>query len=159
VLIIPGRLRWLWLTLGVVFLDRASKAWFESQTVEGWRYELIQNFAYFVHSRNPGIAFGVLSDSTSPWTRVLLITGSVQYYLFSGQDKYLAIARQVADWQLKNRTPADWRFPHAPPSVVNFVRKTPSVKHWPCGKSGTFCSIVSLRARHSRTPPKCCSTK
>ena len=76
-LIIPGSLRWLWLTLGVVFLDRASKAWFESQTVEGWRYELIQNFAYFVHSRNPGIAFGVLSDSTSPWTRVLLITGSV----------------------------------------------------------------------------------
>jgi signal peptidase II len=77
VLIIPGRLRWLWLTLGVVFLDRASKAWFESQTVEGWRYELIRNFAYFVHSSNPGIAFGVLSDSTSPWTRVLLITGSV----------------------------------------------------------------------------------
>ena len=43
----------------------------------GWRYELIRNFAYFVHSRNPGIAFGVLSDSPSPWTRVLLITGSV----------------------------------------------------------------------------------
>jgi len=76
-LIIPGRLRWLWLTLGVIFLDRASKAWFETQTVEGWRSELIRNFAYFVYSRNPGIAFGVLSDSTSPWTRVLLITGSV----------------------------------------------------------------------------------
>jgi hypothetical protein len=86
VLIIPGRLRWLWLTLGVVFLDRASKAWFESQTVEGWRYELIQNFAYFVHSRNPGIAFGVLSDSTSPWTRVLLITG------FGGGDRRTGLA-------------------------------------------------------------------
>jgi signal peptidase II len=74
---IPGRVRWLWLTLGVIFVDRASKAWFEAQTPEGWRYELIHNLIYLVHSRNPGIAFGVLSDSTSPWTRVLLIAGSV----------------------------------------------------------------------------------
>jgi signal peptidase II len=76
-LIIPSRLRWLWLTLGVVLLDRASKAWFEAQTVEGWRAELIHNFVYLVHSRNPGIAFGVLSDSASPWTRVILIAGCV----------------------------------------------------------------------------------
>ena len=67
----------MWLTLGVIFVDRASKAWFESRYVEGWRSEIIRNFAYFVHSKNPGIAFGVLSDSTSPWTRVLLITGSL----------------------------------------------------------------------------------
>ena len=74
---IPGRLRWLWLTLVVVVLDRGSKAWFESQTLEGWRRELIHNFVYLVHSRNPGIAFGVLSDSPSPWTRIILIAGSV----------------------------------------------------------------------------------
>lgn len=54
------------------------------------------------------------------FNHALLITGSVQYYLFSGEEKYLGIARQVADWHLKNRTPADWKFPHAPPSVVNF---------------------------------------
>jgi lipoprotein signal peptidase len=59
-MIIPGRLRWLWLTLCVVLLDRVTKAWFESQTVEGWRREIIHNFVYLVHSRNPGIAFGVL---------------------------------------------------------------------------------------------------
>jgi len=76
VLAIPRRLRWLWLTLGIVILDRASKAWFESQTVEGWHRELIHNFMYLVHSRNPGIAFGVFSDSPSPWTRVMLIAGS-----------------------------------------------------------------------------------
>jgi signal peptidase II len=76
-LTIPGRLRWLWLTLGVVLLDRTSKAWFEVQTVEGWRRELIHNFVYLVHSRNPGIAFGVLSDSPSPWTRILLIAGAI----------------------------------------------------------------------------------
>jgi len=73
----PTRLRWLWLTLAVVLLDRTTKAWFESQTVEGWRHELIHNFVYLVHSRNPGIAFGILSDSASTATRVVLILGSV----------------------------------------------------------------------------------
>jgi signal peptidase II len=76
-MIFPSRVRWLWLTLGVVLLDRATKAWFESQTVEGWRHELIHNFVYLVHSRNPGIAFGVLADSASAGTRIALIVGSV----------------------------------------------------------------------------------
>src|SRR5262245_11736086 len=70
-----SRLRYLWLTLAVVILDRATKAWFESQTPIGWRHELIPNFIYLVHSRNPGIAFGVLSDSASIWTRIILIAG------------------------------------------------------------------------------------
>src|SRR6266567_3110409 len=73
----PSRLRWLWLTLAVVLLDRATKAWFESQTAEGWRHELIHNFVYLVHSRNPGIAFGIMSDSASAATRIILILGSV----------------------------------------------------------------------------------
>ena len=30
-MMIPRRLRWLWLTLSVVFLDRASKVWIESR--------------------------------------------------------------------------------------------------------------------------------
>jgi hypothetical protein len=54
------------------------------------------------------------------FNHAILITGAVQYYLFSGDDKYLTIARNVADWHLKNRTPADWKFPYAPPSVVDF---------------------------------------
>lgn len=72
-----SRLRWLWLTLAVVVLDRATKAWFEARTVEGWRHEVIHNLIYLVHSRNPGIAFGVLADSASTFTRVILITGSL----------------------------------------------------------------------------------
>jgi len=74
---LPSRLRSLWLTLAVVLLDRATKAWFESQTVEGWRHELIHNFVYLVHSRNPGLAFGILSDSASMGTRIVLILGSI----------------------------------------------------------------------------------
>lgn len=74
---IPARIRWLWLTLAVVLADRATKAWFETQTPEGYRHELIRNLVYLVHSRNPGIAFSLLSDSGSPWVRIALIAGSV----------------------------------------------------------------------------------
>ena len=74
---LPSRLRWLWFTLAIVLLDRATKAWFEARTVEGWRHEIIHNFIYLVHSRNPGIAFGVLADSASPITRAILIVGSL----------------------------------------------------------------------------------
>jgi signal peptidase II len=74
---VPARVRWLWLTLVIVVLDRATKAWFETQTVEGWRHQVVAKFIYLVHSQNPGVAFGVLADSASVWTRVALIAGSV----------------------------------------------------------------------------------
>jgi signal peptidase II len=76
-MILPTRLHWLWLTLAVVLADRATKAWFESQTPEGWRRELIHHFVYLVHSRNPGIAFGVFSDAASPWVRLTLVAVSI----------------------------------------------------------------------------------
>ena len=73
--LIPARVRWLWLTLAVVLVDRATKAWFESQTPD-WHRELIHDFIYLVHSSNPGIAFGVFADSPAPGMRLLLILGS-----------------------------------------------------------------------------------
>jgi signal peptidase II len=72
----PSRLRWLWLTLGIVILDRATKAWFETQTSEGWRHEVVRHVIYLVHSRNPGIAFSMFADFQSPWLHVGLIAGS-----------------------------------------------------------------------------------
>jgi signal peptidase II len=71
------RLRWLGLTLAVVFLDRLSKAAIEAKTTEGWRYQLVHNFIYLVHSKNPGIAFSIFADSNSQWVRYLLIAGSL----------------------------------------------------------------------------------
>jgi signal peptidase II len=76
-MIYPSRLRWLTLTLVVVFLDRLSKAAIEAKTVEGWRHELIHNFMYLVHSKNPGIAFSIFAGSGSPWVRYLLVAGSL----------------------------------------------------------------------------------
>lgn len=74
---LTSRLRWLWLTLGIVVLDRATKAWFESQTPIGWRHSVVRNLIYLVHSRNPGIAFSVFADSASPWVRICLIVGAL----------------------------------------------------------------------------------
>lgn len=74
---LPVRLRWLWLTLAVIIADRATKAWFEVSTVEGWRHEVVHNFIYLVHSSNPGIAFSFFADSSSPWLRTILVAGSV----------------------------------------------------------------------------------
>lgn len=76
-MILPARLRFLWLTLAVVLLDRATKAWFESQTTEGWRHEVVHHFIYLVRASNPGMAFSFFADSTSPWTRIILIVGSI----------------------------------------------------------------------------------
>ncbi|HEY2352674.1 MAG TPA: signal peptidase II [Candidatus Acidoferrum sp.] len=73
----PARLRWLWLTLAVVVADRATKAWFELRTTEAWRHQVVHNFIYLVHSSNPGIAFSFFADSSSPWTKAILITGSL----------------------------------------------------------------------------------
>src|SRR4029077_11451554 len=90
-MIYPSRLRWLALTLAVVFLDRLSKAAIEAKSTEGWRHELIHNFIYLVHSKNPGIAFSIFADSNSHWVRYLLIICSLgviavlAWYLVAGR--------------------------------------------------------------------------
>jgi signal peptidase II len=76
-MILPRRLRWLWLTLTVVFLDRASKAWIESRPADYFPRAIIPNFIDIISSRNPGIAFSFFADTSSTATRYLLILGSV----------------------------------------------------------------------------------
>jgi signal peptidase II len=95
---LPARLRWLWLTLVIVVLDRATKAWFETQTDLSWRHEVVRRFIYLVHSRNPGIAFSLFADSHSPWLRTLLTVGSLvvicalAWLLVAGQGGTMACA-------------------------------------------------------------------
>jgi signal peptidase II len=67
-----GRARWLWLMLGVIIADRASKLIFERFTPVGFRLEFIPGFAAWVHNRNTGIAFGMFSGSSARWVSLLL---------------------------------------------------------------------------------------
>src|SRR5260221_1895732 len=75
-MIIPGRLRWLWLTLLVVLLDRASKAWIESRPLTYFPHVVIPNWISVILSKNPWIAFSFFSNGSSMFTRVILIVGS-----------------------------------------------------------------------------------
>lgn len=76
-MILPARLRWLWLTLGVVVVDRASKAWIESRPLTYFPHTVVPNVFEIVYSRNPGIAFSYFADSSSKLVPYLLIVGSV----------------------------------------------------------------------------------
>src|SRR5260370_41862278 len=76
-MIIPGRIRWLWLTVIVVLLDRATKAWIESRPLTYFPHVVIPNWFHIILSRNPGIAFSFFSNGSTIWTRVILIVGSV----------------------------------------------------------------------------------
>jgi len=76
-MILPRRLQWLWLTLAVVFLDRATKAWIESRPLSFFPHTVIPNYFEIIYSRNPGIAFSYFADSSSAAVRYLLILGSV----------------------------------------------------------------------------------
>jgi signal peptidase II len=75
-MILPARLRWLWLTLAVVFLDRASKAWIESRPADFFPYPRDAKFLDIISSRNPGIAFSFMADWDPHMVRVVLIVGS-----------------------------------------------------------------------------------
>jgi signal peptidase II len=69
--------RWLWVSAAVIAADRATKYAIERYTSPFYRHAIVSNIVVLVHSQNPGIAFGVLSNSSSPWlTPVLLITAA-----------------------------------------------------------------------------------
>src|ERR1700693_6027360 len=69
--------RWLWLWLGVLAADRAPKFAIERYTTVFFRRPIVSDIVVLVHNQNPGIAFGVFSESSSPWLSPLLLLSSV----------------------------------------------------------------------------------
>jgi len=68
--------RWLWLSLAVLAADRATKFAIERYTSLYFRFSVVSDIVMLVHNQNPGIAFGVFSNSTSPWLAPLLLITS-----------------------------------------------------------------------------------
>jgi len=62
------------LAAGVVVLDRFTKGIIKSK-IGLWDrpMDVIPGFFDIVHTENPGIAFGLLAESSGPWRSVLLI--------------------------------------------------------------------------------------
>lgn len=68
--------RWLWVSLGVLAADRATKYAIERNTSPIFRHSIISDIVVLVHSQNPGIAFSMFSESKSPWLTPLLLASS-----------------------------------------------------------------------------------
>jgi signal peptidase II len=68
--------RWLWLSFGVLAADRATKFAIEHYTSEFFRLPILSDIVILVHNQNPGIAFGVFSNSSSPWLAPVLLVSS-----------------------------------------------------------------------------------
>src|SRR5258708_31235941 len=67
---------WLWLSFGVLAGDRATKFAIEHYTSVFFRRPILSDIVILVHNQNPGIAFGVFSDSNSKWLAPLLLVSS-----------------------------------------------------------------------------------
>jgi signal peptidase II len=89
----PPRPGWLLAVLAgaVLAADQASKHAVEKLTAAGSSRVLIPGLLNFVHSSNPGVAFGLLADSNTPWRAPVLIVfsvaviGLIACLLFSGR--------------------------------------------------------------------------
>jgi len=83
--------RWLWLSFGVLASDRATKFVIEHYTSAFFRRPILSDIVILVHNQNPGIAFGMLSDSNSAWIAPLLLVSSgavialLVWLLFTGR--------------------------------------------------------------------------
>jgi signal peptidase II len=74
---LSSRLQPAAIVIALVALDRISKIYIRMR-VSGWQiYPVIPGFFNIVHTENPGAAFGVLADSSSPWRSAFLVGVSV----------------------------------------------------------------------------------
>ncbi len=73
----PGRLRWLWLSVVIVAVDRMTKFAIEWYTPEGFHRVIVPGVINIVHTSNPGIAFGMFSNVESKWLTGLLEASSI----------------------------------------------------------------------------------
>jgi signal peptidase II len=93
----PPRPGWSLALLAAVVLaaDQASKHAVEKLTVAGSSRVLIPGLLNFVHSSNPGVAFGLLADSNTPWRAPVLIVFSVAVI---GLIAWLLVSGRAGGW-------------------------------------------------------------
>jgi signal peptidase II len=79
----------------VLILDQASKYAVQNLTPVGSTRVLIPGVLNLVHTSNPGVAFGLLADSETPWRAPLLILFSVAVI---GLIAWLLISDRAGGW-------------------------------------------------------------
>jgi signal peptidase II len=75
----PSRTLWpfAFLAVCVLFADQLTKYAVERFTANGSLRVVIPGLLNLVHANNPGVAFGILSDTQAPWRAPLLIVFSL----------------------------------------------------------------------------------
>jgi len=68
-----SRLQPVAIILAVVLLDRITKIYIRMRVSPWDMFAVIPGFFNIVHTENPGAAFGVFSDSNSPWRGLFLV--------------------------------------------------------------------------------------
>jgi signal peptidase II len=66
----------LWLSFAVLVADRATKFAIERYTSPFFRHSIVSDIVVLVHSQNPGIAFGVFSNTSARWLTPVLVLSS-----------------------------------------------------------------------------------
>jgi signal peptidase II len=79
----------------VLILDQASKYAIQNFTPIGSTHILIPGVLNLVHTSNPGVAFGLLADSETPWRAPLLILFSVAVI---GLIAWLLVSDRAGGW-------------------------------------------------------------
>ncbi len=92
-----SRSGWLLAVLAavVLILDQTSKYAVQNLTPVGSTRVLIPGVLNLVHTTNPGVAFGLLADSETPWRAPLLILFSVAVI---GLIAWLLISDRAGGW-------------------------------------------------------------
>jgi len=70
------RILWVVLSILVFIADRVSKAAVEKAIPEYTTVQVFPHFLNFIHTKNPGAAFGMFANSPAPWRTLLLIVVS-----------------------------------------------------------------------------------
>ena len=71
------RLRTAGIAAAVVVIDRITKIYIQSAYTSWDVTPVIGGFFNIVHTENPGAAFGILADSASAWSSMLLVAVSL----------------------------------------------------------------------------------
>src|ERR1019366_3947256 len=143
----PGA-RWLWLSLGVLVADRATKFAIERYTTLSFRRPIVSDIVVLVHNQNPGIAFGVFSDSSSRWLAPLLFASAAAMMILL---VWLLLTGRAGGWLAQigvalilggaARNALD-RLIHG--SVADFLEVRLGTYHWPAFNAAD--SAISIGA-------------
>jgi signal peptidase II len=77
-----SRVMYVVLALVILVGDQATKALVERSIPEHAVIPILPHFLNFVHSKNPGAAFGLFSDSPAAWKTALLVVASAALLVF-----------------------------------------------------------------------------